>query len=142
MLAIIGKIFSPLAYVLNSFLMKLFILIDEPHEKIFANFFIIILFAGVYYGIYMLQFQLKGKEVIYSPYSNTKMDFFDAIYFSFVVHFTLGFGDVFPVSTSARIAVILHTTLFWFINLIDSDLVQKVAKQAAQISPSRIHYVN
>ena len=74
----------------------------------------------------MIQGKVKGDKVLYTPYSNDKFTFFDALYFSFVVHFTLGFGDIFPVSTLSRVMVILHTTLFWFINLINADLVSKL----------------
>lgn len=127
-ISILGKIIAPIAYVINSLLLKLFILIDEPHEKIIANLVLIIIFAIIYYSIYKIQAEINKEKVLYTPYSKDTLDFFDALYFSFVVHFTLGFGDVFPVSTSARIAVIIHTTLFWFINLIDNDLVSKLLK--------------
>lgn len=132
-LTIIGKIFSPLAYLLNSFLLKLFVLVDEPHEKILFNFMMIIIFAVIYYIIY--KFQKKDKQnILYNAYSSKTLNFFDALYFSFVVHFTLGFGDVFPVSTLARIMVMIHTTLFWLINLIDKELIKTITGNVSNIA--------
>ena len=119
--SVFGKILSPFAYVLNSFLLKLFVMVDEPHEKIFANFIIIIVFAVLYYFI-----QEFESTPLFKPYSKGTVNSFDALYFSFVVHFTLGFGDIFPVSPLARTIVITHTTLFWLINLIDADVVQQL----------------
>lgn len=115
----LGYGFSLLGNLFNSFLFKIFVLIDEPHEKIIANIIIILVFAVFYYIIFLFQ-----KE---KTYSVEKVSVFDALYFSFVVHFTLGFGDIFPVSTASRILVIIHTTLFWVINLINQDIVKKVS---------------
>ena len=98
---------------LNSFLFKLFILVDEPHEKIQANIVILIVFAYIYYYLY---------NIDNDTYSVKKFTYFDAIYFSFVVHFTLGFGDIFPVSTKSRTIVMIHTGLFWLINLMTPDI--------------------
>ena len=36
---------------------------DEPHEKIWANLFLIAAFSGVYYGIFLLQSDSKNGEV-------------------------------------------------------------------------------
>lgn len=125
---------QPVWNVMNSFLMKSLSLFDEPHEKITANFILIVVFAGIYYAIYFFQHELRDKKVFYTPYSTKEMNFFDALYFSFVVHFTLGFGDIFPASSVSRIAVILHTTLFWFINLVDPGLVNHFAKGIVEIA--------
>jgi uncharacterized membrane protein len=143
-LTIIGKIFSPLAYLLNSFLLKLFVLVDEPHEKILINFLIILIFAVIYFSIYKFQMEVQKKDkekIYYSPYSSDTLNFFDALYFSFVVHFTLGFGDVFPVSTLSRVMVMIHTTLFWLINLIDAELIAKITQyfKNSTISPVQIY---
>ena len=131
--SVLGRIFSSVGYVLNSLLLKLFVLIDEPHEKIYANFLLILIFSVVYYLIYILQSGKNTDGQFYSPYSNDTLNYFDALYFSFVVHFTLGFGDIFPVSTISRIAVIIHTTLFWFINLINPDIVLKLQQYFAKL---------
>ena len=133
---VLGSILGSISNFGNSFLMKMFVLLDEPHEKIIANFSLIIIFAVIYYIIYLVQGETEGEDgekVFYSPYSTDKITFFDALYFSFVVHFTLGFGDIFPSSIVARIAVILHTTLFWFISLVDTELVKKVTRTTGSI---------
>lgn len=134
-----GAVLSNILNLFNSFLAKIGILfatlfkhLDEPHEKIIANFVLIILFAIIYFVIFKFQYKKSGDgKVFYTPYSTEDMTIFDAFYFSFVVHFTLGFGDIFPASTLARVAVILHTTLFWFINLVDNELVKKMLKEGS-----------
>ena len=121
---------SPFLLIKNIILIgirRVLTLIDEPHEKILANFIIIGIFAVIYYFIYKIQAKFNKKDVLYTPYSTKSLSMFDALYFSFVVHFTLGFGDVFPVSIFARIAVMLHTTIFWFINFVSLDLIDIVS---------------
>lgn len=114
---------------------------DEPHEKIWANLFLIAAFSGVYYGIFLLQSDSKNGEVFYTPYSTDNVSYFDALYFSFVVHFTLGFGDIFPASTTARVAVIFHTTLFWLVNLIDPGLVSHFTKNVVETASIAINTI-
>ena len=130
-LSFLGKIVSPIVWITNSFLVKLFVLVDEPHEKLYANFALIIVFGFVYKLINVIESE--------KSYSIDHVTWFDAFYFSFVVHFTLGFGDIFPASHTARIFVMIHTTLFWLINLVDEDLVKKItgiARHSFASSPS------
>lgn len=102
---------SHIANFLNSFLIKFFLIIDSSNVKRYINFIIILLFGIIYHYIYLID------EDSYSK----KMSILDSIYFSSVVHFTLGFGYIFPVSTKARGLVIIHTILFWLINLTKVD---------------------
>ena len=117
-LSFLGKIVSPIVWITNSFLVKLFVLVDEPHEKLYANFALIIIFGFVYKIINIIESE--------KSYSVDRISWFDSFYFSFVVHFTLGFGDIFPTSQTARVFVMIHTTLFWLINLVDEDLVKRI----------------
>jgi hypothetical protein len=64
----------------------------------------------------------------------------DAFYFSFVVHFTIGFCDIYPTTTGSRTIVMIHTILFWFINLVNSELVQYAKKTFDFIS--KIEYID
>lgn len=45
---------------------------------------------------------------------NKELTFSDAIYFSFITHTTVGYGDIVPVSDVARSLVILHSFLMFF----------------------------
>ena len=105
----------------NSLLFKLIVLIDEPHEKVIVNIIIIFLFSAIYYGVYTLN-PNKAYSVKNLSYSNM-------LYYSCIVHFTLGFGDIFPVSRIARGVTIIHSAIFWFINLIPTEIVKRYIKE-------------
>ena len=44
-----------------------------------------------------------------SQFSAPYLSGLDALYFSFVTHCTLGYGDIVPISASMRFITILHT---------------------------------
>jgi uncharacterized membrane protein len=44
-----------------------------------------------------------------SQFSAPYLSSLDALYFSFVTHCTLGYGDIVPISASMRFITILHT---------------------------------
>ena len=101
----------------NRTILKIALLVDEPHEKIIANILMIVGFAIIYKLIGIDDIQFSNQKVF---------DWNDAFYFSFVVHFTLGFGDIYPLTIQSRGVVMIHTVLFWIINLIDNDFVKYI----------------
>lgn len=104
----------------NSLLFKLIVLIDEPNEKFIVNMLIIVLFSIIYHIVYIMNPE--------RAYSIKNLSYSDMLYYSCTVHFTLGFGDIFPVSRLARGFTIIQSILFWFVNLINTDIVKKYIK--------------
>lgn len=78
---------------------------DEPHEKLFFN----ILLIGIYGGIYRFISFLDKKSF------SEELDLKESFYFSSITNFTLGFGDILPVSSLARFAVVTHSLIFWIV---------------------------
>ena len=95
-------------------LIKVVSFVDDIHEKILFNIILMVLFTGVY--------KMLSEQNPESFSVNKKLTLMDSFYFTNVVHFTLGFGDIYPTTTMARLFVILHIVLFWMINIINPQL--------------------
>ena len=95
----------------------LFRTMDEAHEKLIWNFAIIVIFAAINF------FLSKADKKAFS--SNKEFTPLDALYFSTITHFTIGYGDYYPTSPIAKRLTIAHVILAWFINFVDLDLVKK-----------------
>jgi hypothetical protein len=48
-------------------------------------------------------------EHFHSQYTSPYLSSIDALYFSFITHSTLGYGDIVPISQGMRFITILHT---------------------------------
>lgn len=105
MLSFIGKKLMPWIYFLNSFIIKALLLLYN--RRIISNIIAIIILSLVYYGLDKYGNQSFSKE---------ELKYYDFLSFSTVVHFTLGFREIFPVSNISRIVVILHKLIFWYVN--------------------------
>ena len=101
----IGKWILPILWFLNSFLIKILILFYN--KRFILNAKIIILFTIIYYLIYL--YEVKS-------FSQNKLKINNMFSFTNIVHFTLGFRIIFPVSNLTRIMVLIHKGLFWIIN--------------------------
>ena len=91
--------------VFKRFVNNMITLFDEPHEKLLFNIILIMIFSAVYKLIDNLDRKAFSK----------RLDTGDAIYFASITNFTLGFGDIIPQSTLARVAVIVHSLMFWMV---------------------------
>lgn len=79
--------------------------VDEPHEKIIFNIFLIILFSFIYRFISFYDKKSFSEEL------NMK----DCLYFSSITNFTLGYGDILPISSIAKFTVVIHSLIFWMV---------------------------
>lgn len=62
---------------------------------------------GAFFGLYMVM--PGGFEKNFNmPDAKKKMDVSDVLYYSIVVHSTAGFGDLFPITSYARMVVSAH----------------------------------
>jgi len=87
------------------FINKLITYFDEPHEKLIFNILLIGIFSIVYKII-----DVNNKNAF-----SKRLNGFDPIYFSSINSFTLGYGDILPQSNVAKIAVIIHSLMFWMV---------------------------
>lgn len=94
----ITKIFKDLV---NKFIKRF----DEPHEKIIFNIFLIFFYGFIYRFISYLD------EKSFSQ----KLNFNDSFYFSSITNFTLGYGDILPISPFAKFVVVSHSFIFWMV---------------------------
>ena len=69
---------------------------------IFTNLSILFAFAIVYTMLPKNSFNIEKK-----------LGFIEALYFSTTTHTTLGFGDIYPVTTPGRVCIVLHTLLIF-----------------------------
>ena len=100
----IFKRFTPLESFKKMF-NKLIEMFDEPHEKLIFNIVLIGIFSVVYKLIDMYDNNAFSKE----------MTNFDSLYFASITNFTLGYGDILPQSKLAKMAVVVHSLLFWMV---------------------------
>ena len=84
---------------------KLITYFDEPHEKLIFNIILIAIMTVIYKLIDMFDDKAFSKRLTTS----------DAVYFSSITNFTLGFGDIIPQSNLARFTVVLHSLTFWMV---------------------------
>lgn len=87
--------------LVNNFISR----INKPHEKIIFNVFLIVFYGFIYKFISYLD------EKSFSH----KLDYKDSFYFSSITNFTLGYGDILPVSPLAKFVVVIHSFTFWMI---------------------------
>ncbi len=83
-------------------------MIDEPHEKIIFNIFLIFIFTSIY----------KLLDIIDNNSFSERLDIYNAFYFSSITNFTLGYGDILPKTRIAKMFVILHSAIFWVVAII------------------------
>lgn len=88
--------------------------LDELDEKLIANSVVLILYTVINYFILVI-------------YEEQKLSFSDVIYFTFITHFTVGYGDISPKSNLGRTLTFIHVFITWFINLIPIQADIKVA---------------
>jgi len=82
--------------------------IDEPHEKIIFNIFLILTFSFIY----------KLLDFFDNSSFSQRLDIYDSIYFASITNFTLGYGDILPKTKIAKLFVILHSAIFWIVAII------------------------
>lgn len=87
---------------------------DEPFEKLYANIIIIIVFWLVY-----MYLDNTYPDSFAKQKGMTKLDW---LYYTVIVHTTVGFGDIYPTNTMSRLVVVSHTLLVWWINFIQPGL--------------------
>jgi len=84
---------------------KLIKYFDEPHEKLYFNIILIIIFGIIYKILYIID-----KKSF-----STELSWFDSFYFSSITNFTLGYGDIIPKSIVAKTFVVMHSMIFWMV---------------------------
>ena len=91
--------------------------LDEPHEKIYLNMILIIIFSFIYYQIYLYD----GKSYMINEellkQKDGKLDYVDFLYFSLLTQFTMSFGDMVPFSKEVKALVSIQALCFWGIAL-------------------------
>ena len=93
-------------------------LMDEPHEKIYINFILIIILSFVYYILYLYDNEsfIINEELL--KRNRGKLDYFDFLYFSILNQLTVSYGDLIPLTNIIKLIVSLQILLFWGIALI------------------------
>jgi hypothetical protein len=88
-------------------------MVDEPHEKFVANIILVIVYSGInFYILNIHEKELHNKEYTY----------FDALYYTVITHFTIGFGDIVPKSVLGKSTTMLHIFMVWIINIIPAAI--------------------
>lgn len=90
-------------------------------EKFLYNIILILVFTGINTLIIFLGNKGIGGKLFKNQFKlppGEKLNFFNALYFTTITHFTVGYGDYFPVGKIARITTALHVFLAWLINLV------------------------
>ena len=92
--------------------------INEPHEKILLNIISIIIFAVLYYVIYLNDKNcFIVNETVLLDRENQELTFMDILYYSILLNFTTTFGDIIPFSQSTKLLASLQSFIFWYIAL-------------------------
>jgi len=81
------------------------------HLLILAN----VVLLGVFALIYFIINKVDSKAFNYS--FNIPLNFIDMVYFAIATHTTVGYGDIVPAKTYAKIIVCVHMMLVLFLNL-------------------------
>lgn len=102
----------PVKYIKN-ILLGFLSMFDTPLEKLFWNIMILLLFSLLYYFFVTVRDNDKERRLTLE----------EAFYFTFTVHFTVGFGDFSPINLIGRILFIFHVFLVWLINMIPLGLL-------------------
>jgi|TARA_B110000495_G_C22672821_1_gene397551 uncharacterized membrane protein len=92
--------------------------IDEPHEKIILNMINIVIFSFIYYAIHLYdKNSFMINELMLLDREKQELNYYDFLYYSTLLNFTISFGDMVPLSKGVKIASAIHTFLFWYIAL-------------------------
>ena len=78
---------------------------NETHEKIIFNIFLIFIYGFIYRFISYLDRKSFSEE----------LDIKNSMYFASITNFTLGYGDILPVSPLAKFIVVSHSFIFWMV---------------------------
>jgi len=81
---------------------------DSIKRKLIANILLALIFSGVY-----IILEHYGEH-----FNDNEADYGKMLHFSIVTQFTIGYGDQFPISTTARVVTAIHIVLTWMINLV------------------------
>ena len=89
------------------FMSKILNLTKNKLNYIYVNFLIIFIFSIIYwwYGTsenFVLQEHFKV---------NNRMTYLTSLYYSFIIHTTVGFGDISPKSNLIQIITMIHLTV-------------------------------
>ena len=91
--------------------------LDEPHEKIYLNMILIVIFSVIYYQIYLNdQTSFMVNEQLLKE-KDGKLDYVDFLYFSLLLQFTLSFGDMVPFTKEIKAVSSVQSLIFWAIAL-------------------------
>lgn len=85
---------------------------NDPHEKFLYNIILIVVFGNIYNYLNLDHFTVMVEEN-----KNKELSAAYFMWFSLMSQFTMGFGDLYPSSNTAKVCVALQSSLFWFINL-------------------------
>ena len=94
----------------------LFNSMDDAHEKLFWNFGLIIFFSIINFIISQINPKAFSSE--------KKFTIIDAIYFSTITHFTIGYGDYYPTNELTKILTLLHVIMAWLVSFVDIELIK------------------
>ena len=92
--------------------MRLVTMLDETHEKLYANILLMIAFSILYYKAYS---NAKNDAI---DVKQKSLSIFDFTWFSTLTQFGITFGDMIPKSISFKLLVLIHVIVFWFIALV------------------------
>lgn len=98
----------------KSFLLWFLGLFDKPLEKIMWNIIILALFSALYHLFARVK-DASGNQ--------RRLTLGEAIYFTFTVHFTVGFGDFVPSNREGKGIYMAHVALVWVVNMVPSGLL-------------------
>ncbi|MBG00937.1 MAG: hypothetical protein CL470_01555 [Acidimicrobiaceae bacterium] len=91
--------------------------LDEPHEKIYLNMILIVIFSVIYYQLYLNdQTSFMVNEQLLKE-KDGKLDYVDFLYFSLLLQFTLSFGDMVPFTKEIKAVSSVQSLIFWAIAL-------------------------
>lgn len=92
--------------------------VDEPHEKIILNMINIIIFSFIYYMIHLYdKNSFMINELMLMDREKQELNYFDFLYYSTLLNFTISFGDMVPLCREVKVVSALHTFIFWYIAL-------------------------
>ena len=75
---------------------------EKNIKKLFYYIIVTVFYAVIYFLL------SRNKEIEHFNGLNSKSNFIDCLYFSFTTFSTVGYGDISPKSTLAKIIVVSH----------------------------------
>jgi len=85
----------------------------DIYGKIIINLILLIIFSIINYFILV-------------KYEKQDLRLNDVIYFTFITHFTVGYGEIVPKSDIGRGFTMLYISLIWIVNLIPYNLIPNI----------------